>query len=230
MKFIPGPLAAELSGKLGGTVASHNRGGAYFRRRSKPVIVTSEAAEKQKGAFATVSAAWKELGDAAREAWKIWAANNPVVDRVGQKVTLDGHAAYLQCNCNQIAAGYPTNDLPPVVGPPDGLATVDVDGAIVSGHLWLNFTPSQATTSQILMMRAAVVESAARNYVKGKLRVIGYSDEAMISQIDILGLTEARLGTIQNGEYLHVTACTYDPATGLTSLPLSAKAEISGHA
>jgi hypothetical protein len=211
-------------------VASHNRGGTYLRRRAKPVIVTSTAAEAVKGAFATVSAAWKGLGDAAREAWTLWASNNPVTDRLGNKITLDGHAAFLKCNANQEAAGASLLDLPPVNGAPDGLSTLTVDGAIVSSALNIRFTPSQAATSQILMVRATVATSEARNYLEGKYKLAGFSGAAQVSQFNVLSLIESRLGTLQNGDFLHVRVATYDPATGLQSTPLTAKDVVSGHA
>lgn len=230
MKFIPGALGTNLSGKLGAAVASHNRGGSYFRRRSKPVVVTTSYAEDVKSTFAEVSGAWKSLSDAQREAWTLWAANNPITDRIGQKITLDGHAAFVECNALQTAAGAALLDLPPATGSPSGLESLDVDGAIVSSRLNIEFTPSQATMSTLLMIRAAVTTSAARNYVEGKLKLCGFSGAGQVSQFDVLSLIESRIGTLQDGEYLTVRVGTYDPATGLKSMPLTAKAVVSGHA
>lgn len=228
MKFIPGPLAAQLSGKLGGTVASHNRGGPYFRRRAKPVISTTQFSEDVKSNFATVSGAWADLSDAARQAYTLYGANNPITDRVGQKITLDGHATHLRINALQEAAGAALLPLPPTVGPPDGLMNLDCTGVVSSSILNVTFTPSQATTSSILMVRAAVMTSAARNFVKGKLKLTGFSPVAQVSQFNVLTLVQDRIGTIQNGQYLHLEVATYCPQTGLSSLPLSCSAELSG--
>jgi len=228
MKFIPGPLAAQLSGKLGGAVASHNRGGPYFRRRAKPVISTTQFSEDIKSTFATVSSAWSDLSAASRQAYTLWAANNPITDRIGQKITLDGHAAYLKVNALQVAAGADHLPLPPTVGPPDGLSTVSVDGSVTSQILNVSFAPSQASTSAILMLRAAVMTSAARNYTKGKMKLCGFSAPAVVSVINVMTLVQDRIGTIQNGQYLHVELSTYDTATGLHSLPLTAVAQLSG--
>lgn len=227
-KVILGPMVGEVSGKLGGAVFSHNRGGTYVRRRAKPTTVTSDAAQAAKAAFGQVSGAWAHVSAMARDAWKTWAANNPRVDRLGQKVTLDGHAAFVWCNSRQVAAGGAVLLTPPAEGPPDALQTLTLDGAVVSSALMLRFTPSQLGTSQRLQLQAAIQASAARNYVEDKLRVIGYTAEAVVSQVDILALVQARLGTLQNGDTLHVRAATYNDSTGLCSMPLSDRALISG--
>lgn len=228
MKFIPGPLAAQLSGKLGGAVASHNRGGPYFRRRAKPVISTTQFSEDIKSTFATVSSAWADLSAAARQAFTLWAANNPITDRIGQKITLDGHATFLRINALQVAAGHALLTLPPTVGPPDGLSSVSCDGIMVSSILLAQFTPSQATTSSLLLLRAAVMTSSARNYTGGKMKLCGFSAAAQVSSFNIATLLADRIGTIQNGEYLHLQLSTYNPNTGLRSLPLTAVAQLSG--
>lgn len=228
MKFIPGPLAGSLSGKLGASVASHNRGGSYFRRRTKPVVSTTSWAEGVKSAFATVSAAWAGLTDDQREAFTLYGANHPVVDRIGQKVTLDGHGVFVQLNALQTDAGGSILTLPPVEAPPDGLTSLSLDGAVVSSELNITFTPTQATTSAMIMVQAAITESAGRNYVKGRLKLCGFSAEEVVSQVNILTLVQDRLGSIQNGQTLHVQASTYNKHTGLRSLPLSTKATLSG--
>jgi len=226
-KIILGPMVGQASGKIGGMVFSRNRGGTYVRRRAHPTTNTSPYSEAVKAAFASVSTAWGSLDAAGRQAWQVWSANNPIVDRVGQKITLDGHAAYCRVNCFRELIDDSLLDLPPVVGPPAGLQSLSVDGAMLSGTILASFTPSQATTSMRLALQAAVKESTARQYVNGSFRHCGVSDLALTSTLDVITLVEDRLGTLQNGDVLHIKLSTYDPASGLRSLPLSASAEIS---
>ena len=228
MKFIPGPLAAQLSGKAGGVVASHNRGGPYFRRRAKPVIVTGGHVDDVKSTFAQVSAAWADLGDAAREAWTLYSANNPVVDRLGQKITLDGHAQFVRINALQAAAGAAVLGLPPVTGPPTGFTHISLDGVVVSSIMDLHLTGAAVGSQSLLLLHAGIATSAARNYMTGRLKMCVLSAHANVSQINVIGMVQARLGTLQNGDFLHVQAGVYDPTTGLRSMPLSSSAQISG--
>ena len=228
MKFIPGGLGTNLSGAMGATVASHNRGGSYFRRRSKPTISTTSFAEEAKERFSEVSAGWSLLSAASREAWTLWAANNPITDRIGQKITLDGHSAFTKCNVMQTWAGGDAINLPPVDPPPVPLQTMSINGAVVSSALnvYWNWQPSQV--SQVLMIKAAVMASSARNFVKGKLKLLAVGDGAGGSQMNILTAIQDRIGTIQNGERLHVAVSVYDPVSGLQSMPVTDADEISG--
>lgn len=229
MKFIPGPIGTNLSGKLGATVASHNRGGPYFRRRSKPVIVSSNYAEDAKSAFSAVSAAWGSLEEEARKAWTTYASNNPIVDRIGQKVTLDGHAMYVKCNANQGWAGGALLDLPPLREAPAALGAVSVAGTVVSGALNILLSGGVSVQSQILMVRAGVTNSPGREYVKGRLRLLAAMGSATETEVDILEATEARIGSLVNGNQLHVAVSVYDPITGLQSAAVSGSGTIAGN-
>ena len=57
MKYI-GLLSSAASGKLGGIVASHNRGGQYFRHHSIPVQSRTPAQRLVRYALAAFSAAF----------------------------------------------------------------------------------------------------------------------------------------------------------------------------
>lgn len=216
MKVIPGPLAAEMSGKLGGVVASHNRGGMYFRRRAKPVIVTTDAALLAKARFSAVSEKWSELTVPQREAWTLWGANNPIVDRVGAKITLDGHASFVRCNCLMATLPASMLTLPPTDGPPLGLTSMSLNAVLGTGKVEIVFAATPLVDTVRLKVLACVTTSAARNYVKGQLKLIGISAAAAASPLDIKTLVEARIGTLQVGDYLHVEVCTWDAATGLS--------------
>ena len=228
MKFIPGPLGTNLSGKMGATVASHNRGGAYFRRRSKPTVSSSVYAEAAKAQFAQISAAWSDLGDSARAAWTLWAANNPVTDRIGQKVTLDGHSAYVKCNGNQEWAGGAEIGLPPVNPVPVALDSVSLDGAVVSGALNVTYAWTPSAVSQILMIRGCIMGSPGRSYTKGRMKLMAAGPVASGSVIDIMSRAQARLGTLQNGNRLALAVGIYDPVTGLQSMSSETSDTISG--
>lgn len=223
MKFIPGPLASAMSGKLGGTVASHNRGGVYFRRRAKPTISTTPAAEAAKGRFAAVSGAWATLDVGAREAWTLWAANNPIVDRLGNKITLDGHAAYVRCNCLCEVAGTAAIDLPPVDPVPDALTTLSLTQTAVTFLIQLVWTPAPLVEPARIKLSACVTTSPARNYVKGKLKMVMITAAAATSPLEIRSLVEARIGTMEAGDILNVEASVYSATTGLESMALSAQ-------
>ena len=104
MKIIPA-MTGPMSGKLGGMVASRNRGGQYFRRKAVPVNPDSPLQVARRSAFASLIALWNnELTPAERDGWTVWAANTPRIDSLGQTHVLTGQNAFVGCNSLRIIA------------------------------------------------------------------------------------------------------------------------------
>lgn len=104
MKIIPA-LTGPMSGKLGGIVASRNRGGQYFRRRSTPVNPNSQLQTEVRANFATLVSYWNnELDDSERQTWALWAANTPRLDSLGQTHVLTAQNAFIGFNSLRIQA------------------------------------------------------------------------------------------------------------------------------
>ena len=90
MKIIPA-LTGPMSGKLGGMVASRNRGGQYFRRKAVPVNPDSNRQTAVRSNFATLISLYNnDLTPAQRQSWIQWAANTPRIDSLGQTHVLTG--------------------------------------------------------------------------------------------------------------------------------------------
>jgi hypothetical protein len=108
MLYIPGGIVGggSLSGSAGGTVASRNRHGSYFRNRTIPVNPNTAQQQAVRGVFATLSANWNTvLSDAQRSAWETYAANVATTNRVGQQTFLTGKDWYVACNALRIQNG-----------------------------------------------------------------------------------------------------------------------------
>jgi hypothetical protein len=96
MKFIPS-VGGEYSGAVGGWVASHNRFGQYFRRRSVPVNPSSQYQQTVRAYFAEAVRYWVDILDAGeRAAWNTYAANTPVLDKLGQTIYLTGQNMFIR--------------------------------------------------------------------------------------------------------------------------------------
>ena len=227
MKVILGPIIGQASGKLGGLVMSHNRGGTYARRRAHPTIVTSDPALDAKARFSTASAYWGGLTEQVREAWSLWAANNPIVDRVGNKITLDGHAAYVRCNSMR---GYLFGGVlmtgPPVDPAPVPLTSLSLAVTAVTYAIQIVYTPTPCVEPHRLMIWGGVTTSPARKYMKGSYKLCGLTDAAEVSPLQIKSMLQNRLGTIQVGDYVHVQVATYDFLSGLKGQPLTASIQV----
>lgn len=110
MKFKP-ILGSDLSGHIGGVVASHNTYGPYFRQRVRPVNVRSGPQRAQRTSLARVSQSWRGLDPTVRLAWA--AATIVKTSRKGDRVNLSGQAAYQFVNTIRDRLGVPYVTSPP---------------------------------------------------------------------------------------------------------------------
>ena len=110
MKFKP-ILGSDLSGHIGGVVASHNTYGPYFRQRVRPVNKKTPAMQAQRAAIAAVSQIWRSLDPSVQAAWV--AATVTKTSRKGDRVALKGSAAWMHVNVLRQRIGLPLIYSPP---------------------------------------------------------------------------------------------------------------------
>lgn len=218
--FTAGPIAATISGSIGGTTFSRNRGGTYMRNRAIPLNPNTSFQINVRSILATQSQAWADQTAAVRAAWENWAVQNPVINALGRSIILSGAQAFIQLNARLQLAGDPVLTAPPIVNAPDGLLTLSQSGDIGAGAVAASFTASPLGGSTSLWMTVAVVNSAGVSYVRNLLRFIGQSADAQVSPFDNQALIETRFGALIVGQTLHVRIATFDAATGLLSVPL----------
>lgn len=225
--FTPGPTVAAMSGSIGGTTYSRNKGGAYMRFRAIPVTSTTPEAMAAKTRMSAASQAWQVLTEGERDAWSQWANANPITNALGNPVTLSGAMAYIGIRARLVLAGQTILTEPPIVSAPPALLTVVQDGDIGLGDVDVEFTATPLGATEYLWLRAAVTSSAGIKNVNNLLRFVGISGAAATSPFDDQGLIETRLGTLVVGQTLHVFAHVFDSATGLLSGPLRSDVLVS---
>lgn len=99
-------LGGQLSGSAGGLTAAHNRYGQYVRNRSVPVNPNSLLQQNSRMAFTAASLSWGQaLSASQREAWNAYAAETPVLNRLGETVIPTGQAMYMRTNAFRIQLG-----------------------------------------------------------------------------------------------------------------------------
>lgn len=226
-KTVLGPAFAQLSGAFGGAVASRNRAGTYLRTRVHPTIVTSDAAMAAKSRLAGVSAAYAGLTTDQKLAWGQFGANNPIMDRVGMKQTLDAHASYVRINGKLLAAGQSALTEPPVGVAPAPFANGSLTARGGTQSLSLAWTDRTLGADEVAVIKACVVGSAGKSYVKNLLRTIYYSDAAESSPLDLLAAFQSRLGDVITGMFIHVEMSVLDKTTGLESMPIAVSTEVT---
>jgi hypothetical protein len=124
MKYTPGLMVGQLSGKAGNTVASRNRSGSYFRTRTIPKLVRNSLTTAVRAAFSNYAQTYRALEEAQRNGWT--ALGQSIVRRnsLGTSFHLSGLQAFESINRNLDALGQtPVND-PPFFDSSTGLLTL----------------------------------------------------------------------------------------------------------
>ena len=170
--FTAGAVVGQISGSIAGNTFSHNRGGPYIRTKSIPVVSTTIPALASKSRLQNATAAFQSLTAAQRLAWNQWAAENPVINRLGNRITLTGHTAYVGNRIRMVQAAETPLVAPPVTPAASALLTMTITADIGTGTTEIAFTPTPLGATERLWVQATVVNSASINYVKNLLRVI----------------------------------------------------------
>lgn len=226
MKVMYGGPVANASGSLAGVVASHNRGGSYFRRRTVPTKSTTTYATNAKARLAAASSAWKSLTAPQRESWVTWAQTNPITDTLGEKRVLSGQQAYIQLNSRILFIGGTQIVVPPVVSAPNALTSVTLTADIGAGNFEIAFTPTPAAAGNSIWVRAAVVDSPGITFVQNLYKLVQVSAAAQASPLDIQTAVEGRFGTLIVGQQVFVAASVMNRASGLLSQPALTRAVV----
>ncbi len=220
-KFTPGIAIGSASGSVGGTVFSRNRYGVYMRTKGVPVDVASDSQLAVRAAITAASAAWRNLGDAERASWKTYAQENPIMDALGQSQVLAPNAAYVQLNSRISLFGGTLISTPPIVAAPDPLTSIGLEVDLGAGAVELTFEPTPVPANHVYVVRAAVVNSPGRTYLKNIWRIISPIDAAEASPwADLQSELEARFGTLVDDQIVHVSVSVLSLLTGLYSSPM----------
>ena len=215
--FTPGVAVGQISGRVGGSVFSHNKGGMYIRNGTIPSISGSAKATAYKSYLGLASQAYANLTDAQAAAWREYAANHPVTNRLGRSHTLSPNNWFVGCNARLIAASESVITLPPAYPSPSGVLISAAAVAAGAGTATITLSTSPLGTNDRAWIRAARVQSGRITNVRNKLTTLLISPAADTSPIDIATELEDALGSFQAGDWYHFEVRILDDRTGLVS-------------
>lgn len=215
--FTPGVTVGQISGRVGGTIFSRNKGGAYVRNGSIPTTVTTTKALAYKAYFAAASQAWTALTDAQRLAWKVWAQSKTSTNRLGRSISLSGQQWFIGMNSRLAAASENLITVPPITTAPTGIviSAFTVDSG--SGNTEIEFDRTPLAANERLWVRAAMVSSAAINNVENLLTTVVIAAATTASPLDLETSLIAAFGALQTGATYVVEAHVLDTDNGLIS-------------
>lgn len=218
-KIMYGSLAGAISGSLGNDVFSHNKGGAYVRRRVIPTKVENTYTTEVRNNLTACSRAWGALTSDQQAAWNTYAQSHPITDRLGQKQVLFGAAAYTQINARILRAGDTVISLPPAVVAPVPLLTFSGAATAAAQDCVLTYTGTPLAATERLWLQAALLINPGQNYFKNLLKLVVVSDLAQATGLDVGPEINDRFGTWAVGNRIILMGAVYESTTGLLSGP-----------
>jgi len=180
--FTPGGGIAAVSGSIGGTTFSRNRGGAYMRLRAIPINPNTVYQQAVRTLVGTLTSRWLDvLTPEQRAAWDTYALNVELPNPLGQPRNVGGLGMFVRSNVPRLQAS-PT-DLPRI----DDAPTIFNLGEYTSPNL---LSASEATQtadvtfdntdewanedSSGLLIYGSRARNPSINYFKGPYRLAGY--------------------------------------------------------
>lgn len=183
MKF-KSPIFSQVSGSIAGMTFSHNRGGLYTRSRTIPVNPSSEAQVAVRAAFSGLVSDWiNTLTDAQREAWTLYALNTPLVDRLGDPLTLTGQQMYIRCNTPRVNAGFDVVDDGPTTFGEALLTSVSLADMTAPDDLDVGYDATNPWATNVgggLFIQVGQPQNPTINYFKGPYRFAGSEAGAIV--------------------------------------------------
>lgn len=177
MALFKSALITQASGSIFGMTFSRNKGGNYIRQRQIPVNPNSPQQQAVRGVLGDLANHWvNTLTAAQRTAWTDYAANVPIVNRLGDPQLIPPLSQYVRSNTPRVQAGQARIDAGPTdftlggyTNPSFGVdATADeVDVTFDDGDAWAN------EDDAIALVYCSRPQNASINYFKGPYRFAG---------------------------------------------------------
>ncbi len=128
MKFTSGLAVAALSGSEGGTTASRNKFGQYFRQKSQPVNPNTARQIAVRNVFSDLAFKWTNLlTQVQRDAWNLYGLSVVFKDSLGQDIFLTGFNHYVRTNTVGVGGAVARVDTGPTI-----FTLADTDPSIVA--------------------------------------------------------------------------------------------------
>ena len=145
----------DVSGKIGGTIFSKNRGGNYAKNR---VIPNNPATSRQslvRGRFGSLSSQWRLLTQGQRDSFTAASVNFPRTNRIGDTILLAGNALFVSLNTSLLNVGLPIITAAPS---PQGVTEFVIDDFNAFSDVALELMNVSATAIDPLLQDVMKVE------------------------------------------------------------------------
>lgn len=218
MKVQWGMMMVAGSGKLGGQVASTNKGGPYLRTKVVPHNPQTVSQQAVRSLLTNVSKTWSTLTSAQIAAWNAVVGSWQTKNTLGNTMTLDGKNLFTKLNINLANVGEAQ-----IVDPPlpaelsiiTGLALTATAPATMS----LAWTSGAVPATEAWLTRATVGVPLGKFFVKNLYRVFKTIAPAATTPSNLAAAYTAKFGDLVSGQRVFVSVEQIDIATGTPGVP-----------
>jgi len=221
MKVKFGALVVDGRGKIGGHVASKNRGGAYLRTKVTPVNPQTSFQAIARARITNNSQNWRGLTQTQRNAWNSAVSNWQKTDIFGDLKNPSGINLFVRLNSNITEAGGSAITIPPLPGTVVGPLTITLTAAAGTPAISLAWTGGAIPADTAWVVRMTPQVSPGKNFVKSLYRNLVVLPAADATPTSVLTEYNARFGTLVAGQKIFVEVIAIALLTGVKSTPIS---------
>lgn len=227
MKMKFGAIVTDGRGKIGGHVASKNRGGAYLRTKVTPVNGQTTAQTSIRNRFTTLSQAWRDLTAEQRDAWNAAVADYARTDIFGDLHQPTGFNLYQRLNNNLVTIGEAAIDTPPLPSAVGEVTAVSL--AIAAGAATMSLVMGGAVPANTkVKVFATAPGSAGKSFVKSEFRLISVLAAAASTPVNLKAAYEAKFGSVGiAGQKVFVKLTAVNETTGQEGTPSQVSAIVA---
>lgn len=224
MKMQFGAIVVAASGKIGGHVASKNKGGAYLRTKVTPSNPQTSYQTAVRDRLASLSQAWRALSDAQRNAWNGAVESFKRTNVFGDLKSPSGFNLYQRINNNILVLGGTAIDVPPLPTSTDTFSSLVLTAASGTPALSLAFSVDAGEDHGYKLFATAPVSPGKKN-VNSQYRLISKGTATPTSPLNILSVYNAKFGGVgEAGQRISVKMVSCGATTGIEGVAVTATA------
>ncbi len=223
MKMKFGAIVTDGRGKIGGHVASKNRGGSYLRTKVTPSNAQTVAQNAVRAIFTTLSQGWRDLTQAQRDAWNAAVTDFARTNIFGDLINPSGINLYQRLNNNLMSIGAAAIVSPPLPAAVAECILTSATNAVGAATMTLVLGDAVPANVSVKVFATAPT-SAGKSYAKGMFRAITVLAPAAGTPVNIKAAYILKFGSQgEIGQKIFFKIVPVNMTTGQTGAASSAE-------
>ncbi len=202
--LIKGSFISTASGKMGGIVARHNKGGLYLAAFQPPTDPDTPEQQVVRARFGGDSALFRQLTLAEQQSWINFGEASPRINALGDPRPISGVNAFISVNNNIVNAGGVAISVAPALVGADQITSIAVTASTGPDLVEVAFAPDPIPLLHTLIIQATIPLSTGIVNVNNRYRQIATEAAATASPADVTAEYIAKFGSLIVGQRLHV--------------------------